>query len=138
LTTKIPTVELESIPKIAATDLHLLWVNDWDDGPLEAVVEHRGQACLMILHDEDETRAEEYRWLLLELTEEQLADERKWHALFAENVGQHWCFHGPSIVHPPPPQNPDPEAFYRPYRERPPLDLTRSPVLGWSDEMPPR
>ena len=36
-------VDLTALPKMAPTDLRLLWVNDWYDGPLEAVVENAGE-----------------------------------------------------------------------------------------------
>jgi hypothetical protein len=133
--TKIPKVELAALRKIAASELQLLWVNDWDDGPLEAVVEHDGQPYLMILHDEDAS-ADSYRWLLIRLTPEQQAEEQQWHALFVKYVGDHWCFHGPKVHHPEPTGEPDPEKFHVPYKQRATLDLTANDVLGWADEMP--
>jgi hypothetical protein len=114
-----------------------LWVNDWHDGPLEAVVEHGGNHCLMVLHRVDTTN-ESYEWLVIRLTEPQRADEEKWHALYVEHVGEHWCFHGATIAHFTPTREPDPDAFFDAYRERPPLDLSNNPVVGWADEMPAR
>lgn len=136
--TKIPEVDLSSLKKIAPADMRLLWVNDWYDGPLEAVVELGGESCLMILHDEDPASEKPYRWLLMRLTEAQRADEEAWHRLFVEHVGDHWCFHDASIEHPAPAENPDPQKFYGPYQNRPPLDVTNNDVLGWADEMPAR
>lgn len=132
----IPQVELAALKKIAPKDLRLLWVNDWYDGPREAIVEHEGEKCLMILHGELDGSDRPYRWLLIRLSPEQLADEEKWHALFVEHVGDHWCFHGSAITHPPPSGEASPEKFYGPYGERPPLDIAKSTVLGWADEMP--
>jgi len=43
-------VDLAESPQLAAADLRLLWVNDCYDGPLEAIVEHEGARCLMLLH----------------------------------------------------------------------------------------
>ena len=34
-----------------------------------------------------------FRWLLVRLTPEQAAEEERWHLLFAQHVGEHWCFH---------------------------------------------
>jgi hypothetical protein len=135
--TKIPKVELSTLRKILPAELQLLWVNDWDDGPLEAVVEHAGQACLMILHDED-ANADAYRWLLIPLDAPQLAEEEKWHALFVEHVGDHWCFHGSKVAHPDPVGEAEPEKFHSAYKSRPLLDLSGNDVLGWADEMPAR
>lgn len=137
---KLPEIDLAGLMKIAPSELRLLWVNDWYDAPLEAVVDHAGKPCLMVLHDESEDEAGEhrYRWILVELTAEQRADEERWHALFVEHVGDHWCFHGSLVEHSPPGPDPDPDAFYVRCRKRPPLDLTENRVVGWADEMPER
>lgn len=131
----IPQVELGSLRKMDRKELRLLWVNDWYDGPLEAVVEVDGELALLVLYGQDPT-ASQYRWLVLRLTAEQREDEERWHQLFAQHVGDHWCFHGDRFSHPPPASPRDPEAFYGPYRERPPTDLSGNAVIGWLDEMP--
>lgn len=137
--TKLPEVELATLNKIAPADLRLLWVNDWDDGPLEAVVEHAGAPCLMVLHGEDTGAERPYRWLVVRLSPEQRADEERWHALYVEHVGDHWCFHGSAVSHPTPsPAEPDRETFFRALRTRPSLDLRDGTVVGWADEMPAR
>jgi hypothetical protein len=140
---KIPQVELSALKKIAPGDFRLLWVNDWYDGPIEAVVElTAGEPCLMVLHSEDPTSDKSpYRWLILRLTPEQRADEEKWHALFVEHVGDHWCFHDDTTTYPHPKKpsaTPSPEKFYDQYRARSPLDVSNNEVLGWADEMPAR
>ncbi|MBX3225279.1 MAG: hypothetical protein KF795_32540 [Labilithrix sp.] len=136
--TKLPEVELAALGKISPDALRLLWVNDWYDGPLEAVVEHSGAPCLMVLHDEGGSAEHPYRWLLIRLTPEQRADEERWHALYAEHVGDHWCFHGSAVQHPAPAPEHDPSRFFSAYRERPALDVTANEVIGWADEMPAR
>jgi hypothetical protein len=134
---KVPDVDLTTLAKLAPGDVRLLWVNDWYDGPLEAMVEHGGRRCLMVLHDQSSLGTDGfYRWVVFPLTPAQAAEEQSWHALFAEHVGEHWCFH---------PETPhgfgddisrDPEKFYAPYKKREPLDLTASTAVGWLDEMP--
>ena len=136
--TKLPEVELAALTKVAPDDLRLLWVNDWYEGPLEAIVEHAGTPYLMVLHHEDAGSEQPYHWLLVQLTAEQRADEEAWHALYVEHVGDHWCFHGPAIQHPPPSLEPDPDRFFAAYRNRSPLDVSGNTVLGWADEMPAR
>ena len=136
--TKVPEVELATLNKIAPDDLRLLWVNDWYEGPLEAVVEHRGERCLMVLHHEDTGSDQPYAWLVIRLSADQRAEEEKWHALYVEHVGAHWCFHGTSVPHVPPSSEPDAKRFYEAFRERPELDLGGSTVVGWADEMPAR
>lgn len=134
-----PSVQLERLPKLSPSDLRLLWVNDWYDGPLEAVVEHRGARCLMVLHHHDVASDNPYRWVIFELTADQLADEQRWHGLYVEHVGEHWCFHDGSVVpHSTPAQARDPDRFQTLYKERKNLDLSANVALGWIDEMPKR
>lgn len=133
---KVPQVELGTIAKIAANELRLLWVNDWGQGPLEAVIEHDGGACLMLLHHEEPGTDHPYVWLIVRLTEPQRAEEAAWHARYVGNVGDHWCFHGAAVSHGPPPPAPDAAAFFAELRQRPLLDVSANTVVGWTDEMP--
>lgn len=134
--TEVPAVDLEALPKLAAGDLRLLWVNDWYDGPLEAVVEHAGARKLMVLHPDDEVDVEHtMRWVLFDLSPAQWHEEEEWHELFEAHVGHHWCFH-----HASPPEEPseerDPEQFYAPYAKRPQRALEPGTAAAWVDEMP--
>lgn len=132
-------MELTSLPKLASADVRLLWVNDWYDGPLEAVVEVSGDRCLMVLHDPTSLGAEGfYRWVVFKLTPEQLAEEERLHTLFAEHVGTHWCFHPETPHAKVAGEDADPEKFYGAYRMRPELDLRNNVAVGWLDEMPKR
>lgn len=134
-----PSVQLERLTKLASSDLRLLWVNDWYDGPLEAVVEHRGASCLMVLHHHDLTSDTPYKWVVFTLTPEQLADEQKWHSLYVEHVGDHWCFHDDAVIeHARAVQPRDPERFATLYKDRDDLDLSANVAIGWTDEMPKR
>ncbi|MBX3185547.1 MAG: hypothetical protein KF819_00975 [Labilithrix sp.] len=132
---KVPSVDISTLPKLAASELRLLWVNDWYDGPLEAVVEHDGARCLMVLDGTIDVE-NAMRWLLFHLTAEQWVEEEKWHALFEEHVGHHWCFDHEERPEPETPR--DPERFYGPYRSRAPLDLSSARPFAWVDEMPAR
>lgn len=134
----VPAVDLEALPKLAAGDVRLLWVNDWYDGPLEAVVEHAGERKLMVLHAGDVVDVEQpMRWVLFGLSDAQWKDEERWHALFEEHVGHHWCFHH---AEPPadPPEPRDAKLFYEPYAQRSPRVLDVATASGWLDEMPAR
>lgn len=132
---EIRHVELSALPKVEPDRVRLLWVNDWYDGPVEAMVEHAGEHCLMLLHDERAIGSDEpLRWILVRLTPEQRAEEERWHALFARHVGEHWCMH--PDPHPTNPGPRDTELFYRPFRERSARDFRNNDVLGWLDEMP--
>jgi hypothetical protein len=130
-----PNVDLSLLPKLASTDLRLLWVNDYYDGPLEAVVERSGERLLMVLKGDPAPEGEApMQWVLFRLSNEQWAEEDRWHALFEEHVGHHWCFHHEAV--PEPTHATDPERFYGPYRARTPIDLASSAAVAWVDEMP--
>jgi hypothetical protein len=133
----IPKVDLATLRKLTPRDVRLLWVDDWYDGPLEAMVEHDGERCLMVLYDREVLGTEEpYRWLLVRLTPEQRADEEKWHDLFAKHVGEHWCMH-PETPHQVTEDEPiDPDIFYRAYAARAAPDFSKNEAIGWLDEMP--
>lgn len=141
---EVSDVDLTSLPKLAASELRLLWVNDWYDGPLEAVVERAGERCLMVLRTSDRVGIDAEKpmqWILFRLSPEQWSEEERWHALFEEHVGHHWCFH-----HDPPPEAApaeteaarDAKRFYAPYASRTPRNLRADAALGWVDEMPAR
>jgi len=134
---KTSAVDLASVPKLPADTLRLLWVNDFYDRPLEAVVERSGERLLLLLHGDGPPDVDApIRWLLFRLTPEQWVEEDRWHALFEEHVGHHWCFHHDDVPDGGGPK--DPDRFYVPYRERTPLDLTGTTPIGWVDELPPR
>lgn len=135
---KVRPVDLATVPQLRPQDLRLLWVNDWYDGPVEGVVEHKNRRCLMVLqHHGDLARGDAYRWVVWNLSPEQLAEEERWHALFAKHVGDHWCTH--DDTHPPSSEEElDPERFYGPLRSRTPLDLSANEAVGWIDELPQR
>jgi hypothetical protein len=131
----VTAVDLSALPKLASTDLRLLWVNDWYDGPLEAVVEHAGERQLMVLHGEvsaDEDKP--MRWVLFRLSPEQWSEEDRWHALFEEHVGHHWCFHHETV--PDSTEAHDARRFYEPYAKRSPRALDTGAACAWVDEMP--
>jgi len=132
----VPAIDVTALPKLAATDLRLLWVNDWYDGPLEAVVERSGERQLMVLHPEDKVDVERpMRWVLYRLSPEQWQEEQRWHALFEEHVGHHWCFYHPELP-PEPTEARDSKLFFEPYAKRAPRTLAASAASGWVDEMP--
>ena len=76
------------------------------------------------------------RWVLFRLSPEQWKEEERWHALFEEHVGHHWCFH--HEPRPPEPASaPDSRRFYEPYAGRAPrsLDAARSLRMGRRDAL---
>jgi hypothetical protein len=90
----------------------------------------------MVLVDREGTDTSEYRWVVFELTPEQAEDEERWHALFSENVGDHWCFHGAAVEHTAAREPATPDGFFSAHKTRRPIVLDRGQARGWTDEMP--
>jgi hypothetical protein len=70
--------------------------------------------------------------LVIELTDEQLQEEKYWNELFREKVGTHWDYDEngrhtkgelrPREMH---------EEYYSAAKNRKPLDLSDNAVIGW-------
>jgi hypothetical protein len=126
-------LDLALLPEIDAAEVRLLWVHDWCDGPLEAIVEFRGNRCLLLIHDRGVLgTTEPWRWVLCRLTAAQLDDEERWWRLFLAHVGTQWDFTGEE--HPEP--SGQQERFYAEYAKRPEPALRDYEPVGWLKTMP--
>ena len=125
----------QSLPKLDRSELSLLWYSDFWDGPKSGLLLLQGGKYWFQMFEEsqDPDLADFYRrFLVVELTEEQLSEEEQWHALFQEKVGRHTDYGlnrreelaklRPRHIQ---------EEFYSLYRERKPLDINSNPVVGW-------
>lgn len=130
-----PPIDLEFLPELDSGQICILWVNDWYDGPLEALAEYRAERCLLVIHDPGAVGTNDpWRWVLFRLTQGQLADEEYWHRLFVKHVGAHWDWTGTQYPEP----SGQSELFYGEYAKRPRLDLSQCEPIGWIAEMPGR
>lgn len=128
-----PPINLALLAEIHAGDVRILWINDWYEGPIEAVVEYLGVWHLMVVHDLAVIATDlPWRWVLYRLSSEQCEEEARWHRLFIEHVGAHWDCTGE--LHPAPSGQLD--LFYGPYNARPPRDVGRLASIGWLRSMP--
>lgn len=134
---KLAAVDVSRVPMLPASDVRLLWVNDFYDRPLEAVVERGDERLLMVLSGDAPPATDAPSvWLLFRLSEDQWREEERWHALYEEHVGSHWCFHRPTPGDEPPTR--DPSRFFSLLEERVPLDLTETAPVAWVDQLPAR
>jgi hypothetical protein len=125
--------DLTALPTLAASELRLLWINDWYDGPIDAVAEYRGERCLFALADPNLiASSRDWVWLLLRFSPEDLAEEEHWHRLFLQHVGDHWNCTGETH----PPASGQHDLFYKPYKERSARDLTHYVPIGVVHQMP--
>lgn len=110
----------------------MLWVHDYYDGPLSGMLVYNGRKCWYECCDmtgEGGGKAA-WRYVIRQLTDAQVAEEERWHALFVEHVGDHWTIHDhgergtvrPVSEH---------AKFYDAYSKRAPVDYSGCPIVGW-------
>ena len=128
-----PPTDLGTLAALDPGDVRILWINDWYDGPIEAVAEYRGERCLMAVHDPAVVGTDRpWRWVLYRLSPAERAEEERWHRLYVEHVGAHGDCTGEAYPEP----SGQPDRFYGPYGERPPRALARLEPIGWLATMP--
>jgi hypothetical protein len=125
--------KLDEIPKIERSDLRLLWHSGYWDGPTSGMLEYRGQKYWFETFYDDPDSPTYPRWqFVLRLSDEQLAEEERWHLLFREKVGTHTDYdetgrptvgelHRETML----------DEFYIPYRQRIPRDLSDAEIIAW-------
>ena len=112
-----------SLPKLPKTFVRLLWHSDYWDGPLSGLLEYEGKKYWYAKCDENDADESWYRrFLTIELSEEQIAEEEHWHKLFQQHVRP-----GPHKLRP----KEEWRLFYEPYKARTPRDLEGNQVIGW-------
>lgn len=121
------------LPPITRTDVRLLWHFDFYDGPISGMLLFNGRRCwFQMVAENEEPNGWYRRFLIVALSEEQIATEERWHELFREHVGHHTDYdaegHRNSGTTRP---REEWDHFYRPYGQREPLDLSRNDVLAY-------
>ncbi len=130
---KLSTIQKDDIavvPQVSRENVRLLWSNDWYDGPLTGIAEVNGVKFLFDIVDRNVLGAEEEQrtYWLIQLNEDQLHDEERWHELFCQKVGTHFDHTGREPL---PRDAVNMEAFYGPYSKRPEPVFGNNDVFGW-------
>lgn len=114
------------LPRLDRSEVRLLWHSGFWDGPINGLCLFQGRKCWFEMCEDG---ASYRRFLVLELTAEELADEERWHALFREHVGTHTDYgtDEAGVVH----LRERWAAFYEPFGKRPRVDYSRNPAVGW-------
>lgn len=125
-------IEHAPLPRIDRGEVRLLWHSGFWDGPTSGLCRHDGRKCWFEMCAEGgEGDGFHRRFLLLELSPEQMEDEERWHDLFRRKVGTH-CDHD------------DPKGevlprdsrreFYDEYEKRGQVDYSANPAVGWFED----
>lgn len=133
-------IDLSKYPKVE--NPKLLWHSNYWDGPLSGAVEYEGKMCFFQMAEEnipgeDEKPSFYRRFVILELSPEEIEEENYWHALFREHVGTHTDYEhdplssGRSRAHGRVKPSSEHHKFYDPYKQREHKDYTENRVLAW-------
>jgi hypothetical protein len=119
--------DLANVAKIDARDLRLLWIDDYYDGALSGAVLVAERLCWFAFCGEV---ADRRRYTVHALSDAEAANERHWHDLFVEHVGDHWTYDEDGSRGTVKPLS-EHAKFYDAYAKRAPVDYTRNAILGW-------
>ena len=120
-------LDLARYPKLRREDVRALWVSDFYDVPLSGALVFEGKLRWFQLAQETETS---HRYVVIELSDEEIADEERWQALFVEHVGDHWVYRDDGERGTVKPSG-DHSKFYEPFARRAPRDFSKHRILGW-------
>jgi hypothetical protein len=125
-------IDYNVVRRAHSDELRMLWIDDYYDGPLSGMLLFKGRLCRYECCDlaDEHGNANVWRYVIRELSDDQIADEERWHALFVEHVGDHWTIHGdghrgavkPASEH---------AKFYDEYNKRGRVDYSTRPIVAW-------
>jgi len=112
--------------------LKLLWHSAYWDGPIDGLLNYQGKKYWFQRFDEPSDRIVFRRFLIIELSPDQLSEEEYWHELFRQKVGTHADYDETGrrqsyVIHPEELHN----EFYDAYKNRLALDLSDNRLIGW-------
>jgi len=127
--------DLSNVPQIDRKDIKFIWYNDWWDGPINGMLLYQNRKCRFDLFDREESVNPGntlQRYIVIELTAEQIETEEYWHALFVEKAGSHMVPDENGIrqtdrVKPSETWG----EFYEPYKNREKADFSNNFVIGF-------
>ena len=121
------TAFVREIPRV---QIHILWVNDFYDGPIQGMAEIDGTRAMFDMIDRDVlgSENEDRTYWLVSLDPVQLADEERWHELFCEKVGTHFDYTDRAPIAAPASEH---RQFYDKYAQRTEPDYSRNEIVGW-------
>ena len=124
-----------AVPQVSRDSVQLLWHHDFWDGPKSGLLLYKKERCWFacVAENEGEDPASWYRrFAIVQLSAQQLEEEERWHELFRRNVDWHndYVKELPEWYEGLRPRE-QWQAFYEPYNNRVPLDLSENEVLAW-------
>ena len=120
----------DTLPELPAADVRIMWADDWCDYAVQGIASVEGRHVWFLLHDADAliVTGGELRYVLVELTAEQVRENAHWHGLFCKYVGTLYDFTGRERVRHPQAQW---SKFYEASARRVVPDYSSNQVIGW-------
>jgi hypothetical protein len=138
------------LPQIAEKDVSLLWHDGYYDGPLNGILLyaekiHWFQIFYPLRTDERRDRVDEegiswndyfVRYLVIQLSEEQIKEEKYWHELLQQRIGTNTDYDkdGRRIQSELKPKEMQDE-YYELAKTRNPRDLSNNLIVGWFETL---
>lgn len=127
-----------AVSQVSREVVTLLWHSSFWDGPLSGMLLFNGERLwfeMVAENDDEDLRGWYRRFAIVRLRPEQLTEEEAWHDLFRANVGWHsdYDMDAPGRCKGLRPQE-QWQAFYVPYGQRSPLNLSRNEVVAWFED----
>ncbi len=121
------------VPELDKNEIRMLWHVGFWDVPTSGVLEYRGRRYwFQTTEDLQQSESADLKYLVVQLSERQLAEEEHWHNLFRQKVGTHTDYDEqghreigalrPGSSH---------HEFYNAYKQRARPDLSSNEVIGW-------
>jgi hypothetical protein len=130
---------LENLNNIDRQEVKLLWSYDWWDGPISGMLIYREEKCwFQLFTDSDDPEVEKLprRYLVIELSKDQLEEKEHWQNLFLEKVGGNNVIDENGIMRTDRLSRPleIQKEFFRLAKNRQPADLTENRVVGFFEK----
>lgn len=119
------------VQRLSRNEVRLLWYGDFWDGPINGLCLCGNVKCWFEMwNDEDRAIPDttHRRFLVRELSLQQLAEEERWHELFRQKVGTHCDL---DEAHPEVKSNELHREFYEAYEQRSKPDYSTNRIIGW-------
>ena len=119
----------DRVEKVRVEELTFLWFDDYYDGMLCGILEYKNQKCRFEIVTDYQQEIRPRVFAIIELSEEQIADETYWHELFEQHVGSNSIsLAKDTVLHRPQSEH---HLFYEPYQKRPDPHYELNIVKAW-------
>src|ERR1700722_11892810 len=121
----------EKIQPVPYSNIKILYANDYWDGPLEGLLLWNKQEYYFICYNDPTHEHEvERRYVIIEMTEEQASEEKYYHQLFINHVGNHFEYNnlGKQNLTPVTKSKEEQQKFYSEYEKAKKYTINQSQI----------